>query len=98
MSSLIIITLSDPPLTDRPGNTPGLLSIAVNEGWINTLLENNITGFIGRDYVRIYGIALHIIAVIFNNQLYTLLSFAFICVGKIKQVKNNEVCCDDIYC
>ena len=39
MLSLIIITLSDPPLTDRPGNTSGLLSIVVNEGWINTALE-----------------------------------------------------------
>ena len=35
----VIITLADPPLTDRPGNTGGLLSIAVNEGWRITVLE-----------------------------------------------------------
>ena len=39
MLSLFIITLADPPLTDRPGNTSGSLSTAVNEGWRITVLE-----------------------------------------------------------
>ena len=39
MLSLINITLADPPLTDRPGNTGGFLSIAANEGWRITVLE-----------------------------------------------------------
>ena len=84
MLSLIIITLSDPPLTDRTGNTCGSLSIAVNEGCVNTALE--MAGFMGRYYARIYGIAWDVIDIIFNNRLYILPAFAFVGVGQIKQV------------
>ena len=33
------IILADHPLTDRPGKNLGLLSTAVNEGWVKTALE-----------------------------------------------------------